>query len=236
MLDNRIEAAIFQHAEREYPREACGLVVNVEGQAQFLPCRNQATGTDHFVLHPEDYAAAESRGEIVAVVHSHPNASPAPSQADRVSCEASGLPWVIVGWPGKGTHYLQPTGYQAPLLGRVFAHGVLDCYSIVRDWYRQERGVALPDFERADNWWQQGGNLYLENFEKAGFRRVADDVPQPGDVLLMQILANVANHAAIYLGDGVILHHLHGRLSCREVWQGYYKKHTTVILRHGDQT
>jgi cell wall-associated NlpC family hydrolase len=126
-----------------------------------------------------------------------------------------------------------PEGYTAPLLGRMWCHGVLDCYSLIRDWYRLERGIVLPDFTRSDEWWLKNQNLYVDNFRAAGFTRIVDeDALQPGDVLLMQIMAPVPNHGAVYLGDGIILHHLHGRLSCREVWGGYYKKHTTHILRH----
>jgi proteasome lid subunit RPN8/RPN11 len=233
-MDTAIKNSIYTHAESEYPRECCGLLVDVEGAVQYFPCRNQAVGTDNFILHPEDYAAADALGSIVAVVHSHPNDSPNPSQADRVACEASGLPWHIVSWPGQEWAYMEPEGYQAPLIGRVWSHGVLDCYSLIRDWYRIERGIILPDFDRNDDWWHKGQNLYVDNFQGAGFYRVMDDQLLPGDVLLMQVLANVPNHGAIYLGDGIILHHLHRRLSSREVYGGYYRKHCTHVLRYGN--
>ena len=35
---------------------------------------------------------------------------------------------------------------------------------------------------------------------------------------------------AVYLGDGMILHHLYGRLSSRDVWGGYYQHVTTHVL------
>lgn len=230
-MNEHTKQKILAHANAEYPRECCGLLVNREGREYYHPCKNIAQGTDHFAISPEDYANAEDIGEVIAVIHSHPNASPQPSQADKVSCEASGLPWHIVSIPNEQWASFQPTGYKAPLIGREFYHGVLDCYALIRDWYSEEKGIALPDFFRTDDWWNKGQNLYLENFEKAGFFRVDED-PRPGDVLLMQILAPVPNHGAVYLGDDLILQHLHGRLSGREIWGGYYKKHTTHILRH----
>ena len=54
------------------------------------------------------------------------------------------------------------------------------------------------------------------------------------DVILMQIRSQngVPNHAAIYLGDGLILHHLHGRLSSRDIYGGYWQEVTRHILRY----
>lgn len=224
-----IRTAALKHAADCYPRESCGLVVD----GRYWPCRNMAGATDHFILHPDDYAEADAAGTITAIIHSHPNEDvPKPSQADKVACEATGLPWHVVSYPIGKWAYIQPEGYQAPLLGRVWCHGVLDCYALIRDWYRQERGVTLPDFARVDEWWHKGGNLYVENFEKAGFIRIIDEKPKHGDVLLMQVLANVPNHGAIYLDGDLIMHHLFNRLSCREVFGGYYKKHCTHILRY----
>ena len=74
--------------------------------------------------------------------------SPEPSQADRVACEATALPWFIVSFPSGHWTELRPQGYAAPLVGREWSHGVLDCYSLIRDWYAQERGIDLPDFPR----------------------------------------------------------------------------------------
>lgn len=231
MKDN-LRKEIAAHAAAEYPREACGLLVRIGDTLRYIACRNMSEGTEQFILDPRDYAACERIGLIEAVVHSHPDASPQPSQADRVACEASGLPWHIYAHPAGTWGFCQPEGYEAPLYGRLWVHGVLDCYTFIRDWYKADRGVILPDFHRNENWWKKGENIYVENFEKAGFRRLIDASPEPGDVLLMQVLANVPNHGAIYLEGDIIAHHLYNRLSTREVWGGYYRKHTTHILRH----
>jgi len=226
-----LKAAILDHARAEMPREACGLIVLARGRARYWPCRNTAPDMNHFVLAPEDYAAAADTGEIVAVVHSHPHAPVTPSEADRVACEASGLPWHIVAVPSELWRTLLPTGYRAPLVGRPFAFGVLDCYSLVRDYFRETLDLALPEIPRTDKFWERGENLYLDHLTEAGFAIVADG-PRPHDGILMQIGSPLPNHAAVYLGDGIILHHLAKRLSCREVYGGFYAKVTTHIVRH----
>lgn len=236
MIDAIKEEALA-HALRDAPREACGLVVIVKGRERYVPCRNLATGDNHFELVPEDYADAEDLGEVVGVIHSHPNGGCNPSEADQVSCERSGLEWHIVGLPSGQWASIRPTGYKAPLVGRVFSHGVLDCYTLIRDYYFETLGIVLPDFYRPDNWWNKRVrgddvlNLYMDNFAKAGFVKVTRP-PQKHDVFLMQVESDVVNHAAIYLGDEVILHHLYGRLSSRDAFGGYWQKHTIHVLEH----
>src|SRR5579875_1495946 len=197
-MQNETIDAIRAHAQRDYPRECCGLVAVIKGRERYMPCTNAAQGTEHFVLPAEEYVEVEQMGEIVAVAHSHPNAPASPSQADLVSCEASGLPWYIVrvdlvdGAPQAGELVtIEPNGYLAPLVGREFSHGVLDCYQLIVDWYARERGVTLPHFPRADEWWNDGqSDLYTEGFPAAGFAKLPEGAPlEVGDVILMQIRA-----------------------------------------------
>lgn len=238
-LSDALRTAMHEHAAREMPRECCGVVIEARdvaeaGALRYVPCRNVhagAAGEDRFRLEPGDYAAAEDAGTVIAVVHSHPNAGANPSMADRVGCERSGLPWLVVGWPSGVVCAVAPQGWQAPYEGREFAHGALDCYSLIQDWYRIELGTELPDFAREDGWWEKGQDLYMAGFAAAGFAQVAGE-PRRHDVILMQVRSDVANHGAVYVGEGVILHHLYGRLSGRDVYGGYWLKHTLALLRH----
>ena len=225
---------IRAHAAATLPRECCGLLLVRQGKEVYWPCRNLAAGAGQFRMDPADYAAAEEAGDVLAIVHSHPYLSPEPSQADRVGCEVSGLPWIILGWPSGEWRECVPNGYVAPLIGRVFAHGVLDCYTLVRDYYQREVGIGLPDFERQDDWWKAGQDLYRDNFAAAGFHVIERGQLKAHDVILIQLGANVANHAAIYLGDGLILHHPMNRLSGRTVFGGYWQKQAVLFLRHKD--
>jgi cell wall-associated NlpC family hydrolase len=110
----------------------------------------------------------------------------------------------------------------APLLERPFVIGLADCWALARDWYRTEQGLTLPDFPRPDSadWWEDGRSTILEHMTQAGFVRCDDPAPDgiglPGDGFIMQIGAGVANHVGVYLGGGIMLHHLRDRLSRRE--------------------
>lgn len=255
-MNSETEAAFRLHAESEFPMECCGLVAILKGREKYFACRNTmpdkvqysdaASNLDAFSLHPEDYSDVEDQAEVIAVCHSHPNTSPKPTQTDLVSCEETKLVWHITrvdlvdGVPKSlDLTTTEPSGYKAPLVGRTFSHGVLDCYSIVRDWYKEERNIDLPNFKRDDGWWSDGhSDLYTKGFPEAGFEKIGNSIHdctvEIGDVILMQIrsLNNIPNHAAVYIGDGNILHHLYGRLSSRDVFGGMWQDYTRSILRY----
>ena len=207
-------------------------MIVVEGEYEYVPCRNQSLLVDQFSLHPEDYADAADRVDIVAIAHSHVDQSPEPTQPDLIGCESSGLPWIIVNHPVGTVCQIEPTGYVLPLIGRTFYAGILDCYTLIRDYYQQELQISLPDYPRSHGWEDRGENLYADNFKDAGFVEV--DTIVKHDVLLMKISANVIDHGAVYIGDNTILQHCTGHLSGRSIYGGHWQKHTVKILRHKD--
>ncbi len=229
-----MKADAYEHAMAEYPREACGLVVKASRGAVYHPCDNISNAAQCFVLDPRDYARACDAGEILAVVHSHPNMPEAPSIIDRQACEASGLPWHIVRVPENRWAYLEPAGYTRDLIGREWVHGVSDCYTLIQDWYRINCSLYLADYDRAEEWWLRGDDLYSQHFADEGFHEIPLAKLQPGDALLMQAASKVPNHAAVYLGDNVILHHVRGRLSGRDIFDDQWRRRVTHVLRHAD--
>ena len=234
-LSDEIKAQALEHAKQEDPKESVGLVHIVKGRERYFRCKNQAEEPElHFCLDPLDYLKCENQGEIVAVIHSHPATNQNPSEADKVACEKSNLPWFIVNPKTEKWGYYEPSGFVLPYVGRQWAHGIVDCYTLWKDFYKGELNIEMSDYDRQDDWWHKGENLYLDNFKKEGMREVRIEDVQYGDIILMKIESPVPNHAAIYIGENLILHHVHNRLSSRDVykWGGYYHKMTATVLRH----
>lgn len=178
-----------------------------------------------------------------------------PSEHDMAQQVVSACPWgLVMVIDGYSHNSVIWWGDQletvAPLLNRPFIHGVYDCYSLirdekrtdaygfVRDFYGVDR-IVLPDFPRDFGWWDDKENgktvvpkdMYLQNFKAAGFREIAQEEMRPGDVFLAQVLAPVTNHGGVYLGNGLILHHLRGKLSKTDV-AGRWLNYVTRYLRY----
>lgn len=222
-----LEQDILTHAACCAPAESCGYVVRTATGMQYLACENHAIEpTQYFRIRPEDYLRAQSLGEVVALVHSHPDGLPYLSTGDRLLQVQSGLDWWLV---HQGTiHQFRCVPH---LLGRTFAHGVMDCGSLFIDAYHLA-GIEVPNIAREDDWWKHGKNLYLDNLTNAGFYRVCAQEAQSGDVLLCCFGTTVANHAAIYCGGGELLHHIPDQLSKRERYTEQWQRRTHSIWRH----
>lgn len=243
-LTEMLKAGILSHAEECFPLECCGVIVD----DYYVPCRNISQHQDQFEIHPEDLASVEDVGQIRAYVHSHPNASARASELDMLQIELHQKPWVICAYPDIEFQVYEPCGYQAPLIGRNYIHGIQDCYSIVRDFYERELGIHLIDFERQDKWWEskEGQSLYLDGFSQAGFVEVRE--PQYGDVMLCWVgRTEHVNHAVIWLGgktdfrsedseacigSSIILHHPYGRKSVREVFGQQWQERVEKVVRY----
>lgn len=217
-----MKTQILNHATSCGEAECCGFVID---NKTYLPCKNIShTPTETFEISSDDWIKAEQKGEITAIVHSHPDGLPILSEADQFYQQQTGLDWWLV-----CDNKIHKFRYIKPLLGREFKHGEIDCLTLVRDAYMLT-GINLPNYERQDDWWHNGQNLYLELLPKNEFEQVKDI--QEGDVILVCLGSTTPNHAAIYIGNQFILHHCPNRLSKRDLYDGFWLKYTHSIWRH----
>lgn len=222
-----------------YPEEAVWLITQA-GCRRVPNVASDATQT--FRVAKSDMLSAQSEG-LLAVVHSHPGHPAYPSEEDMRGQLSSAVPWAIVATDGINTTPLLWWGDDVPkppLLDRTFRHGVTDCYALIRDYFSLEHGIELPEFPRSWEWWRDGKNFYLDGFPRAGFRELdlETEAPRPGDVWFSQIRSPVPNHAGVYLGGDMIMHHLTSRsgyddtcLSRREPI-ARWMPHITQWVRH----
>jgi len=222
------------HAKEQDPKESCGLLLDIKGKEKYFPCKNLSTYTQQcFIIDPKDFIKAEETGNILAVIHSHPVTPPIASQADKISCENSELPWHIVNPKTEQWGYYEPSGYKPPLIGRHWVWGITDCWSLVRDWYKEEKNIILRDWDRPTTPQQFLEKPLFESCAwRTGFRELrTDEKLINGDVLLMSILNPTLNHVAIFL-DGDVLHHLADRISCKEPYNQWLLKCTGKRYRY----
>jgi proteasome lid subunit RPN8/RPN11 len=227
---------IVSHCKKEFPNEACGLVIIVNGEYEYVPCTNTTDEdpTETFNISALDYADAEDRGEVYCVVHSHTKYPARPSQTDLDQQKVHKLPWLIVGLmcPTPQFEWVGRDRKIPPLFGRKFEWHEADCYSFIKDYYELELNILLPDFYRRENFWDMNEELYLVNYKELGFKEVEFKDLQKGDIILLQLMAGITSHAAIYLGGNEIGHHVGGRLSGTSVYGNYYIDRTTKCIRH----
>ena len=224
----------LEHAKQEDPKESCGLLLNIRGKEEYFPCRNLSmTAHQCFIIDPEDYVRADNTGDITAIVHSHPVTPAVASEADKISCEESNLPWHIVNPKTETWGYYEPCGYKPDLIGQPWVWGVSDCWSLVRRYYKEKLNIELRDWERPTTPEEFINDPMFERCAEAtGFRELKNDEKlENNDLLFMSILANGLNHVAIFL-DGDVLHHLTDRLSCKEPYNQWLQKCTGKRLRY----
>ena len=206
-----------------WPHEACGLFVLHDGEVVFKHCENLAEKPENnFRIAEEVYGPHLRNGTLHGVFHSHTNGQLEPSYADMQAQIEMDVPFYVCTLSDKGGFWdFWGWGAQLPippLLMRDFRSGVTDCYACFRDFHRLALGNDLPDYPRSPDWWDDddGVNPFEASFSTAIFHDVPEEDIQIGDGLLFALKDGVIMHCGVYIGGGLFLHHLHGKISKRD--------------------
>lgn len=217
LFNKRVLLASQRHAVKAFPNEAVGIVH--KGKYTRLTNRH-CDPLNHFAISIEEINKVTDYDAVEAVIHSHNTElhSPSPSYADMKSQLAHGKPWGIQLVNSNGAGNIVWWGPGVPVLpfeGRPYIFGVLDCYTIVRDYFKTKHNITLRDYAREDYYWEQKNpvDMYSNHVREEGFVKVDRADMRPGDLLLVKINCNIPNHAIIYLGGDSGLHHPTGTIS-----------------------
>lgn len=92
IIEKSVWDQILLHLTDEYPREGVGVLVRSEIQTlsqhlRYIPLCNTANDEAHFQIGPQEWSAMlhaleNSKEQLAAIVHSHPNTVHEPSEED----------------------------------------------------------------------------------------------------------------------------------------------------------
>lgn len=229
MIAEHIKQAIKIHGHSLSPNEACGLIVDVNGKEVAVPCKNIAENQkEFFELNPRDYLIASNMGRVASLYHTQENAKP--SELDIAVSQRHKIPSIVYSWKfnlfseinGDTSDYIK-------YIGREFLIGEMDCWTLIRDFYKNEYNIELGNYPRdVINWFEKTPTIVEDNYQKVGGRQLNDDEEMiVGDVLVFKMA-----HFGIYLGPDMFLHHPNKKLSLIEPLTKLWADRVSLRLRH----
>ena len=121
------------------------------------------------------------------------------------------------------------------LLGRAYEPDRMTCYTLVRDFFLDNFGIALPQFSIPADWNADTLNLIEMIYEGTGFEKVEDwsiRTLRPADVLCVAVRSGNPNHFVINVGGNRLIHHPFNQMSCSEPMRDFWRMSTCFVLRH----
>lgn len=243
ILNQENKNIIKEHALKESPKECCGLIYISEQKfsLEIFKAENKDKDPEnYFQISEKDYLAASEKGKIWGFYHSHIEEDRF-SDYDKMTSEKLKLNAIMYCLRNDAFYEYQPIGLELPFVGRDYAIGALDCFTLIKDYYNQTYNIFIPEIENdyrfiehkpdhKDN--NRVHNILPDFFRDNGFVEVEN--VRDGDIILMNtpdILSPV--HCAIYKEPGQILHHPFKKKSCISLYKDIYKKYSTHFFRHG---
>jgi len=225
-LPKDIITSIKLHAHREFPKEACGVVIVYKGKPKYVECTNISSIEDHFIINPVQYAALSDKTYLI--VHSHTTGNE-PSEHDISCLNTLRVPYLIyyIESDTYGVYY--PKNYNK-LIGREYVFGEQDCFEAARDWYLAHDIIVPPRRKWVDNWWEHHYNYIKDDISQWPLKQV--DNPEYGDILTFKVDSSIENHLGVYLGDDMFYHHAVNRMSCVENIYPFWAEFLESIYRY----
>lgn len=241
-FNQQIKEKIKSESRKNSPNECCGFIFLDKQSLKFdvFPCKNMASIKDNnFIISPKDYLKCSSLGQITACYHSHTNDNIELSEIDKTNSNKYNIHYILYNIKYDIFNFYAPNTEKNPYVGRPFILGTSDCFTLMRDYARRERNVQItfPKNTIYPKDIKEIGALYEQNFIDNGFIKLSKDTELKKDDGIMMtfpaICEKYPTHAAVYIGNNMILHQPFNSFSCVNMYDNFFKKHTTYVLRYG---
>jgi hypothetical protein len=229
MLSMELRNQIKNYALENKGVEICGLLL-VSGNSTFIyKCKNISSDkTKFFELSPLDYLRGwqEGKNEIVGMFHSQMSVKP--SHLDIINYQNHRIPSYIYSFDADDIievtdKHLKYNKY----LGYPFEIGKRDCFSLVVDFYQDEKKITIFDYPRKDNWYKENPDIIKDNYQKEGFISIELTEIKEGDILEINNY-----HFGIYLEKDLFLSHERGKFSNIQKLTDMLKKRITNAYKY----
>lgn len=244
ILSNKNKEIIKSHALEDVSKECCGLIYikPEEFSLEVFKAENKDLDPEnYFRISEKDYLKASNLGKIWGYYHSHLEEDRF-SDYDKITAERFKLKAVMYCLKNDKFYEYEPIGLELPFVGRDYAIGAIDCFSLIKDYYNKTYNIYIPEIEseyrfiehkpdHKDN--DRVHSILPDFFKDNGFLQIQE--LKDGDIILMNtpdILSPV--HCAIYKTPNQILHHPFKKKSCLSLYKDIYKKYSTHFFRHRD--
>lgn len=192
------------------PNEACGLILQSGNKVFIYPCKNISLKPEkYFELSPLDYIRAYNNGnnKIIGIFHSQESITP--SMYDYVIASGHNLYSVVYSWKNNTFFEINDeVSKYIKYVGREFQIGKNDCFSLVRDFYKQEYNIIIKDYFRDDKWFERDPNIIRDNYKMEGFIEIDQNELKTGNVIIFSY-----GHFGIYIEHDKFLHHPRNKVS-----------------------
>ena len=240
-FDIQIKNFIKELAQNKKNEEICGLIYldNKNYKFQVYPCQNRSNDKkNNFTISPQDFLNCSSLGKITACYHSHINESVTFSEIDKNNSNMYNIHYILYNIKHDTFSFHIPNKEKNPYIGRPYIMGKSDCFTLMKEYALKEENINIyfPESLFYPKHLDDIKSVYADNFKKHGFLKLDKNTKLQKSDGLMMTFPGVSNdfptHAAAYIGDGLILHHPFNSFSCVNIYDTFFKKHTTYVLRY----
>jgi len=240
-FNSQIKNAIKSLANKRGFEEVCGLIFFNEKDYKFdvFPCKNYANDRkNNFSISPQDYIKCSTLGKVTACYHSHINDSLEFSEIDKNNSNMYNIYYILYNVKLDKFNFYAPREQNNKYIGKPFILGISDCFTLMKEYAWNEEKISI-EFPR-DIIYPRNltdiKDLYENNFKEQGFLKLDKNVKMQKSDGIMMLFPSVSEkyptHAAVYIGDNLILHQPFNSFSCVNIYDNFYRKHTSYVLRH----